>query len=51
MEKNKTANYIFIGLICIGVASGMYIGKPAVGAIVGVGLGFIVKAVVMNSKK
>ena len=51
MEKQKLANYIFIGFTCVGMAIGMFLRKPAIGAVLGVGLGFVAKAIYLNNKK
>ena len=51
MDNKKIANYFFVGCIMIGVAAGMFFRKPAVGAVLGVGLGFIFKAIYMHNKK
>jgi hypothetical protein len=42
-EKKDTSGYVFVGCILIGVAMGMYFGKVAIGSILGVGVGFIMK--------
>ena len=50
MDKQKVSNYLFIGLTLIGTAIGLYIKKPAVGAVLGVGLGFLVKAIYLQKR-
>lgn len=44
MDRKTVANYLFVGFILLGTAAGMFLRKPAIGAVLGVGLGFIVKA-------
>jgi hypothetical protein len=50
MDKQKVSNYLFIGFILVGTALGLYIRKPAVGAVLGVGIGFLVKAIYLQRK-
>lgn len=48
MDNKKIANYLFLGFILIGVAAGMFMRKPAIGAVLGVGIGFLVKALYLK---
>jgi len=42
-EKKDNSNYVFVGCILIGVALGMFLGKVAMGSVLGVGVGFLAK--------
>lgn len=51
MDEKKIASSLFVGCILVGTAIGLYIRKPAFGAVLGVGVGFIVRAIYMQNKK
>jgi len=50
MDVKKVSNYLFVGCTLIGVAGGMFLKMPAVGALLGVGIGFMVKAIYLHGK-
>lgn len=43
-NNTKIAGTIFIGCMFVGMGIGMYLGKVAVGTLVGMGVGFIASA-------
>jgi hypothetical protein len=43
-KKDNVAGLIFVGCILIGVAIGLWMGRVAIGALLGVGFGFLAKA-------
>lgn len=51
MDDKKIGTYLFVGCILIGTAIGLFLKKPAFGAVLGVGIGFLVKAVYMKNKR
>jgi len=51
MEPKKVSNYLFLGCIILGTAAGLFYGRPDVGALAGVGVGFLVKAVYLHGNK
>lgn len=44
-QRNKIAGIIFIGFMFIGIGVGKYIGNTSVGALVGLGVGFLASAI------
>ena len=44
--KNINGNLIFVGCIILGSGIGMAMGNVAVGSIIGVGIGFLAKALI-----
>lgn len=51
MDNKKIGTYLFIGCIFLGTAIGLFLRKPVFGAVLGVGIGFLVKAVYMKNKQ
>ncbi|MBL7943692.1 MAG: hypothetical protein JNM00_13045 [Flavobacteriales bacterium] len=43
-KKDNVGGLIFVGCILIGVAMGLWMGRVAIGALLGVGFGFLAKA-------
>jgi len=50
-KKNDVPGTAFVGFILLGLAFGLYFGRPDVGILGGVGLGFIAMAILMTKYK
>ncbi|NBG66855.1 hypothetical protein [Acidiluteibacter ferrifornacis] len=50
-EKKTAGNIIFIGCMFIGIGLGMFFHSTGVGTIIGMGVGYILKAIIDNQKK
>lgn len=48
---NKTAGLVFVGCIMAGSGLGMAFGRPDIGSLVGVGIGFVLMALVRRKKE
>jgi hypothetical protein len=50
-SDNKTAGLVFVGCIMAGSGVGMAFGRPDIGGLIGVGLGFLLMVVVKKAKE
>lgn len=48
---NKTAGLVFVGCIMAGSGLGTAFGRPDIGSLVGVGIGFVLMALVRRKKE
>jgi len=46
--KDKKSDLVFVGCLFLGLGTGMYFGNVAVGVLIGLGVGFITKAILMK---
>lgn len=49
-EANKIGGMILVGFLFVGIASGMYFNKVAIGTLAGMGVGFIASAMYRSEK-
>ena len=50
-KKESKSDFVFVGCLFLGLGTGLYFGRPDVGVLVGLGVGFIAKAILMPKKK
>ncbi len=50
-DKDPVGSALFVGCLMLGIGIGLYFGRPDVGVLVGLGVGFIVKAISLSRKK
>jgi len=50
-KKESKSDFVFVGCLMLGIGIGLYFGRPDVGVLVGLGVGFIAKAILMPKKK
>jgi len=43
-KKDNPGNYMFVGALFVGLGMGMYFGRPDVGVLLGLGVGFLLLA-------
>jgi len=49
-DKDLLGDYLFVGSLMIGIGTGLYFGRPDVGVLGGLGIGFILKAISLFKK-
>ncbi len=50
MDEKQISNLLFVGCTILGVGVGMFLHMIAIGAVIGVGLGFIIKAIYLHGR-
>ena len=50
-DKDPVGSTLFVAFLLLGIGIGLYFGRPDVGVLVGLGVGFIAKAICLSKKK
>jgi len=50
-QIKNPGNLMFIGFMFIGIAVGLLLNEVAAGSLIGMGVGFIARAIIMSNKK
>lgn len=50
-KKDDFAGMVFVGCVILGIGTGMLFSRPDIGVLIGLGIGFILMAVIKSKNK